>query len=293
MDSERMQQRVGDALDAAIRIIQEIADPLDRVKVASEALTQIKSAEAETSRIRRDALEELISSGKKQADIAKALDISDARLSQIKKAGPPPERAFFGATTRPVIAAVAEKLEADKPKPGPVVSIDDMQAYNRLRNLVEDLGLTSTYEVIKPPGNVRLNRDGLVIICGPRHSPLISQVLESDDKLAFEREDGVWHLVDREADVTYRSAEDSGEPGDIAYLGRLPRPDRKGHFLYIAGIHAAGAAGAVHYLESELSGLYREVRNRRFSTLISCRYDPETHQIVSSKRITPIYKHEG
>ncbi|MGR6921109.1 hypothetical protein ACU635_43295 [[Actinomadura] parvosata] len=293
MGSERARQQVSDALDTAIRIIQEITDPLDRVKAATDSLTQIKSTEAEASRIRRDALDELITSGKTQAEIAKALDISDARLSQIRKSGPPPERAFFGATTQPVIAAVAEKREANKTKPGPVVSIDDLQAYNRLRGMVEDLGLSASYEVIKPPGNIALNRNGLVIICGPRHSWLISQVLGADDKLAFEEEEGIWHLVDRETGVTYRSPEDSGEPGDIAYLGRLPRPDHKGHFLYIAGIHAAGAAGAVHYLESELSSLYREVRNRRFSMLISCRYNPETHQIVSSQRITPIYKHEG
>jgi hypothetical protein len=34
--------------------------------------------------------------------------------------------------------------------------------------------------VIPPPGLVDLNRDNLVVICGPRLSPIIAQVLASD-----------------------------------------------------------------------------------------------------------------
>ncbi|MEU4235371.1 hypothetical protein AB0F17_64820 [Nonomuraea sp. NPDC026600] len=279
--------------ESEIKSVREISDPLERSKAATDAQTAVKAVEAEFSRIRREALEELIRSGVKQADIARELGITTARMSQLVKTGPAPERAFFGATTTPVVAAVAQKLEREKAKPGPVVSIDDMQAYDQLRCLVEDLGLKSTYEVIRPPGNVRLNRDGLVLICGPRHSSLIAQVLESDDKLRFDKDDDGWHLVDREAGTVYRSPEDSDEPGDIAYFGRLPRPDGKGHFLYIAGIHAAGAAGVVHYLRTELQTLYREVRMRRFSMLISCQYDQDSHEIISSKRVTPVYRHEG
>lgn len=279
--------------ESEIERIREISDPLERSKAASEAQTTVKAIEAEFSRIRREALEELIRSGVKQAYIARQLGITTARMSQLVKSGPSPERAFFGATTTPVNVAVAEKRE-DKPvKPGPVVSSYDMKAYDKLRCLVEDLGLKSTYEEVKPPGNVRLNRDGLVLICGPRHSPLIAQVLESDDKLAFDKDDDGWHLVDHEAGTVYRSPEDNEVSGDIAYFGRLPRPDGKGYFLYIAGIHAAGAAGVIHYLSTELASLYREVRMRRFSMLISCRYDPDTHEIISSERITPIYRHEG
>jgi hypothetical protein len=279
--------------ESEINRVREIRDPLDRSKAATEAQTTIKAVEAEFSRIRREALEELIRSGVKQADIARQLGITTARMSQLVKTGPAPERAFFGTTTAPVVVAVAEKRENKPVKPGPVVSSYDMKAYDKLRCLVEDLGLKSTYEEVQPPGNVRLNRDGLVLVCGPRHSPLIAQVLESDDKLAFDKDADGWHLVDRATGTIYRSPEDDDEAGDIAYFGRLPRPDGKGHFLYLAGIHAAGAAGVVHYLNTELPNLYREMRMRRFSMLISCRYDPDTHEIISSERITPIYKHEG
>lgn len=281
-----------DAEAALARVIDSV-DPIERIKNAGAAIAEIQNLTAELGRLRREEVEELKAAGMSQNAIARKAGLTSARMSQVMNSAPAPERAFFGVKVDPVIAAVAEKREGGKPKPGPVVSIDDMKAYDDLRNLVEDLGLASSYEVVKPPGVIRLNRNGLVVICGPRHSETIAEVLASDDKLAFEKDESGWFLIDKEQNIVYRSPEDSDEPGDIAYFGRLPRPDRKGHFLYIAGIHAAGAAGVVHYLNNELGWLYREVRHRRFSTLIQCRYDPDTHAIISSERIAPIYRHEG
>ncbi|MEV7011940.1 sigma-70 family RNA polymerase sigma factor [Streptosporangium sp. NPDC051022] len=278
-------------IDEVVASVTDAAEPIERIKRVGEALNEVKHLTAELGRVRREEIEGLISEGRSQNEIGRLIGLTSSRMSQLLTSGPAPERAFFGAKAKPVIVAVGRKLEAEKEKPGPVVSTSDLEAYDKLRRLVEDLGLSSTYEVIKPPGLVHLNREGLVVICGPRLSPLIQQVLEADDRLGFAKDDA-WHLVDRETGETYRSPEDSDEPGDIAYFGRLPRPDGKGTFLYIAGIHAAGAAGVVHYLVNELPSLYREVRTRRFSTLISCRYDPVTQEIVSSERITPIYRHE-
>ncbi|MFJ6837558.1 hypothetical protein [Streptomyces sp. NPDC091209] len=121
----------------------------------------------------------------------------------------------------------------------------------------------------------------------------MAQVLEGDDSLRFEK-DRAWHVVDQVDGKTYRSAFDvDGSDGDVGYLGRLPRLDGKGTFLYIAGVHAIGASGVVHFLENNLAELYREVRTRRFSTLISCRYDPKTLEVLESRRVTPLYRHEG
>lgn len=153
--------------------------------------------------------------------------------------------------------------------------------------------LDAEYEVIPPTGIVNLNRDNHVVVCGPRLSPIIAQVLEGDNNLRFAK-DEVWHLVDQAAGTTYRSPMDEdGSAGDVGYLGRLPRLDGRGTFLYVAGIHSIGANGVVHYLENNLAELYREVRTRRFSTLISCRYDPETLDVLESRRVTPLYRHEG
>jgi hypothetical protein len=49
-----------------------------------------------------------------------------------------------------------------------------LQAYERLYELARTLGLEADYEMIPPPGLVDLNRDNLVVICGPaclRSSP--------------------------------------------------------------------------------------------------------------------------
>jgi hypothetical protein len=99
-----------------------------------------------------------------------------------------------------------------------------------------------------------------------------------------------WHLVDHATGTTHRSPRDDGEPADYAYLGRLPRIDDRGTFLYLAGIHAPGNAGAVHYLEGHLEELYGEVRSGRFSTITSCRFDPDSRQVTSSERVTPLYR---
>ncbi|MFD7797462.1 sigma-70 family RNA polymerase sigma factor, partial [Streptomyces sp. NPDC059759] len=91
----------------------------------------------------------------------------------------------------------------------------------------------------------------------------------------------------------YRSPMDHGGNSDIAYFGRLPRPDGQGTFLYIAGIHARGSGGVVHWLNHELTNVHRELKAKRFSTLISSTFDPDTLEITSSKRITPFYRPEG
>lgn len=280
-------------IDRVLAKLEEIEDPIEKIKAVGEDLGQIKHLTAELGRVRREQIEELISKGWSQNQIGREIGLTSSRMSQLLSSGPAPERAFFGAGAKPVIVAVGEKPEGGKAKPGPVASVFDMQAYEHLRTLVENLGFRSSFEVIKPPGSVRLNRDGLIIVCGPRLSPLIAQILEADNALGFDKDDDGWHLIDRKTNTAYRSAEDAGEPGDTAYLGRLPRPDGRGHFLYIAGIHAAGAAGVVHYLENELPSLHREVKNKRFSTLIACRYEPSTGEVIASERITPIYRHEG
>jgi hypothetical protein len=223
-----------------------------------------------------------------KAQLAEHLGMTRARVGQLLAAGPRSEGLFLGNGTLTV--ALGAKQEADKAQPSPVVSQEGFQAYERLCELARSLGLDANYEVIPPPGLVDLNRDNLVVICGPRLSPIIAQVLASDPNLGFAHDDHGWQLVDHATGTTYRSPRDDGEPADYAYLGRLPRIDGRGTFLYFAGIHAPGNSGAMHYLEGHLEELYGEVRTGRFSTIISCRFDPDTRQILSSERVTPLYR---
>ncbi|WP_200258821.1 sigma-70 region 4 domain-containing protein [Streptomyces sp. HSG2] len=277
-----------------MREVSGIVDPVDRARAAIDLMARYQSHVNELSRVRREAIEEAQAAGMTQAEIAKRLGVSRGRVGQLASAGPPPERAFFG--TDLVTVSLGGKYEAGKSPdqhPSEVVTREDLNNFERLRTFLGGMKLEARYEVIPPSGIVNLNRDNHVVICGPRLSPLVAQVLEGDDNLRFAK-DRAWHLVDQVAGREFRSPQDEdGSAGDIGYLGRLPRLDGKGTFLYIAGIHAIGASGVVHFLENNLAELYREVRTRRFSALVSCRYDPETLEVRESRRITPLYRHEG
>ncbi len=278
-------------MELAVKALLDVVDPLTRAREAGELAATYQTAIAELSRIRREALEELVAQGMSQSQLAERLGMTRARVGQLLATGPKAERAFLGSGKLTI--AVGGKLEAKATKPGPVVAQEDFQAYDAIQELARTVGLDTCYEVIHPPGMINLNRDNLVVICGPRLSPLIAQVLASDHHLGFEQDAAGWYLVDRVKDETYRSPMDDGESSDYAYLGRLPRLDGRGSFLYIAGIHAVGAGGVVHYLDNHLIELYREVKTRRFSTIIRCTFDAATRRIESSKRIAPLYKSEG
>ncbi|WP_371567809.1 sigma factor-like helix-turn-helix DNA-binding protein [Streptomyces canus] len=274
--------------------VAETAVPVERAKAAIDLMATYQGWVLELSRIRREAIEEAQASGMTQAEIAAKLGVSRGRVGQLASAGPPPERAFFG--TDLVTVSLGGKPEAGKgpdENPSAVVVQEDLDNFEHLRKLLGGMKLEAQYEVIPPTGIVNLNRDNHVVICGPRLSPIVAQVLEGDDNLRFEK-DRAWHLLDQRTGEEFRSPMDEdGSAGDFGYLGRLPRLDGRGTFLYIAGIHAIGANGVVHYLEHNLAELYREVRTRRFSTLISCRYNPETLEVLESRRVTPLYRHEG
>lgn len=296
--SPSLKEQFDAAFDVVLSRLKELSDPLERAKVAHALAGRVQDHGNEFQAVRNEAMNETLRLGQlNSTQLAAELGISKGRVSQLAK-GAPPERLFLGSGK--VIVALAEKLEdgklqdgRDKPVQGPVIATEDVQTYEHLRELAEDVGLETAFERISLGGNVRLNRNNLIVICGPRLSPLIEQILEGDPHLRFERDDDGWHLVDRNTGQVYRSPMDKGENGDIAYFGRLPRPDGQGAFLYIAGIHARGSGGVVHWLSQELANVHRELKVKRFSTLISSRFDPETLEIVESERITPFYRPEG
>ncbi|MGW2585515.1 sigma-70 family RNA polymerase sigma factor [Streptomyces virginiae] len=276
-----------------IQRVAQVEVPVERAKAAIALMADYQGRVTELSRIRREAIEEAAATGMSQSEIATLLGVSRGRVGQLAAQGPPPERAFFGTDLMTV--SLGGKYEAGKApsEMGEVVAREDLDNFENLRKLLGTLKLDAKYEVIPPTGIVNLNRDNHVVVCGPRLSPIIAQVLEGDDNLRFQK-DRAWHLVDLKTEEVYRSPMDEdGSAGDVGYLARLPRLDGRGTFIYIAGIHAIGANGVVHYLENHLADLYRDVRTRRFSTLISCRYDPKTLEVLESKRVSPIYRHEA
>jgi hypothetical protein len=269
------------------RALREVIDPLERARQASDAQERLRVQGLEVARVRRESLEELLRGGMSQAAIGSALGMSRARVGQLLANGPPPERHFFGDGR--ITVAMGAKYEAGKERPGRVLAQEDFMTFTAFQHLLAGVELETEAEFISPPGIVQLNRPNLIVTFGPRLAPVVGQILKSDQNLGFESDEDGWYLKDHQSGQQYRSPEDHGAPGDVAYFGRLPRPDGRGFFTYIAGIHETGRVGVVHWLHTHLAELFREVRKRRFSTLIACHLDPYSLEVLESSRVSPIY----
>ena len=272
--------------------VTAIQDPHERARVANKLIEEYQAAVAELSDVRRETLRELLASGMTQMAIADMLDMSKSRVSQLLSAGTRPERTFLGTGTLTV--AIGGKVETGKPQPGGVVSAEAFRAYELLADLARSVGLDSKDEVVPPPGLVDLNRPNLIVLTNPRLLPFLSQVMGADPHLGYAVDDGGWYLVDKTTSTEYRSPMDQGETSDYAYVGRLPRPDGKGTFLYLAGTHAPGTLAAARYIVDNIAELHKDLKNRRFSLIVVCDYDPKDRKnILSVKPLTPIYRPEN
>ena len=272
--------------------VTAIKDPRERARAVNKLIEEYQAAVAELSDVRRETLRELLAGGMSQIAIAEMLDMSKSRVSQLLSAGTRPERTFLGTGTLTV--AIGGKVEVDKPQPGGVVSAEAFGAYEVLADLARSVGLDSRYEVVPPPGLVDLNRPNLIVLTNPRLLPFLSQVMGADPHLGYALDDRGWYLVDKTTGTEYRSPMDNGETMDYAYVGRLPRPDGKGTFLYLAGTHAPGTLAAAHYVSDNIVELHRDLKNRRFSVVIGCEFDPKDRKkIISAKPVTSIYRPES
>lgn len=276
------------------RTVEEIpdglleADAMTRARQASELAARYGAVIAELSRIRREALNELVASGMNQTAIGRELGMSRSRVGQLLGTGPRPERALIAQG--PITVAIGGKVEnRDRGgDPSAVVSQESLAAYHVIQDLAGSYQLDCGYELVPPPGMLDLNRDSLVVIGSPRLLPLVGQVMESDPNHVFKQGARGWFLFDRANDKTLRSPADSGESADYAWLGRLPTPSGNGSFLYLAGIHAMGTIGAAHYLADHVEDLYKQVRTKRWSVIIRSNYDPDTREVTSTEAVTPV-----
>lgn len=263
-------------------------DAKARAKRVGELLTRHQDIVSELSRIRREALNELIDAGVTRKELAEELGMTRARVGQLLSSGPQPERALLGTGTLTV--AIGQKKEGPKRSTvtTPVLSAPMAAACDLITKTAADYGLDVIKDPI-PPDNgdrLRLNRPNLIVMGSPRVLRLMEQVLHADRNLGFGEEDNLWYLTERGS--IYRSPSDDDEPVDYAYIGRLPRTDGRGTFLYMAGIHAMGTLGAATYITSNLEELYAQVKMRRWSALIECHYDSD-HNITAVDRLTEIY----
>jgi hypothetical protein len=277
-------------LDPAVAA--DIKDPKERAKAVSQLIDDLQSTVTELSRVRRETLDELLAEGMTQNQIAELLGMSRSRVSQLLSSGVRPERAFLG--TGRLTVAIGGKQEANRHDPGDVVSVESFAAFELLAEAARAVGLEAGYEVVPPPGHVHLNRPNLIVMTNPRLLPFLAQVMEADPHLRYLVDDKGWYIRDESEHTDYRSPRDNGELADYGYVGRLPRPDGKGTFLYLAGTHAQGTLGAAHYVATNLGELYKDLKSRRFSTVVLCRYDSkDPRKVVSTERVAPLYRHDG
>lgn len=265
-------------------------DAETRAKRTNELVAYYQDVVNECSRMRKEALAELVAQGRSQPQLAALLGMTRARVGQLLSTATRverPERALLGNGSLTI--AIGGKPEGPRINGSTMISVESTGAADLIADAAAAYGLKATREAVPPPGMVLLNRSNLVVIGSPRLLPLVGQVLESDGNLGFGQTAQGWYLTELANGKIHRSPSDHGQPVDYAYIGRLPRPDGKGTFLYLAGIHAMGTLGAASYLTSNVEELYAAVRNRRWSTLVECRYDPDTREIQSVDRITEIY----
>ncbi len=263
----------------------------ERFTLLKETTAQLAAAQAEVlelSRTRRRLVQELHAEGLSYARIAEVAGLGRTRIHQIRHAGPGPEGAFFGAAR----ITIATPLKREAANQRPVVAAEDFAVAQRLSELARHLGLEADAETIPLDGRIDLNRDGLVVICGPRLSKDVASVLATDPVLKFEKTpDGVWTLRDQRSGQTFRSGPDRRPPvpNDIAYLGRLPRPDGQGSLIVFTGIHPQGSLGVAQFLATELSDLHRDVGAAPFSMLLGVDYEPNTSEATQVQRLSPAY----
>ncbi|MFJ8947991.1 sigma factor-like helix-turn-helix DNA-binding protein [Streptomyces sp. NPDC102395] len=271
--------------------ITAIDDPYLLLREVTTRLADAQQEVTELARLRRRVVQDLHAQGLSYAQIAEKAGLSRGRIHQIRHTGPAPEGAFLGRGA----VIVATPLRRDDERGRTVVAVDDVSSGKRLEDLARSYGLDVISEHVPVSGEVDLNRDGLVVVCGPRMSQQMWDTYAQDPVLRWERADaGPWTVVDRRTGTAYRSGQDS-DPArsyDVGYVGRLPRPDGNGSLLAIAGIHTQGSLGVVQLLASDLNVLWGQVGDHRFSALVGVDYDSETSEPQSVELLTPLYRHD-
>ncbi|MEU7283672.1 MULTISPECIES: sigma-70 family RNA polymerase sigma factor [Actinomycetes] len=272
-----------------VRRVAAMQDHALRVKAAVDLMGELQAAVVETSRMRKESIAWLRDHGHSMADVAKLMGVSRARVAQLRDAGPPPERVFLG--TGPV-----QVLVPMRPGEREYVALEDSSTGQKLVALAHQLQLEGDLGYISTSGEIDLNREDLIVVCGPKTSLVTAAALQADPRLSFETlPDGRWALIEMDSGKTYSSPSDdpdSPTPSDVAYLGRLPRPDGQGTFLLIAGVHAVGSLGVAHFLTEHLADLYQQAGTAEFSMVIGCDYEQGTKAITDSRAISELLLHE-
>ncbi len=272
--------------------LRAMEEPMEQLVYSAEVLAALQAATAEVGEIRRSALDSLRAQGMTLAQIANEAGISIARLSQLGAPRRRPERAMLSSGEVVRVVLPVEQVPYPEGPQRPVVHESDIAFRDDIASLAREFGLATETEHLPTGEYVDLNRDGLVITCGPRQSPWLTQILASDTAYGFERDEESWYLLDRDTGEKHRSPRHAGQDADLGYLGTLPRPDGRGTWLYCAGIHAPGSRGGALYLSEHIAELYRETRGFLWSCIVRCDFNPDTLEVRNAELVAPVRRRE-
>jgi hypothetical protein len=167
-----------------------------------------------------------------------------------------------------------------------VIVEEDFRAAVELSSYLGKVRLRFDFDFVAPDGSVNFSAPAPVVICGPKNSMMISEVMKHDDRVELEEESpGRWVITDKVADRRYKSPIDEGRDStDIAYLSRTARPGRKGTFLSIAGVHSIGSWVAVRQIcdDRRLQRLSRTVGKDLFSAIVVGEFTREPLRVIDT-----------
>ncbi|HEV8649927.1 MAG TPA: helix-turn-helix transcriptional regulator [Actinomycetes bacterium] len=192
---------------------------------------------------------------------------------------------FFGGT-RPTITMPLRTLGTGRY----VITQEDFEAADALAQFLRRLVLEPAFHYVSPTGEIDLSYAALCVICGPKCSQVIADIIACDPHFSFvPDENGRWRLTERNTGNSLGSPLDLDFPAnqDLAYVARLHRPDDRRPFLLIAGVHAVGSRGAVDFLTkpSNLRQLHQAVGSEPFSMVVSCTFTRTPLRILSSEAL--------
>lgn len=272
-----------------------VPEPVARAKHASEIIESGTSLITAVSAVRAEALE-LLRDKMTHAEIARATGLTRARVSQLL-GSTHPERPLLAPEPGVLTIAVVQKQAADSGRPS--LASTTVRALDALASAADSLNITTTKEEVPGPGIIDLNRSNLAVMIGPRISSLVAQALSSDPAIRWERDKrGHFYVTDTKAGTEYHSDFDDGWHGGpdgeracYAHVGRIRRPDGRGTFLYLGGVHSPGTAGAVAYFIREMPAIWEQVRRSPLWSAVVRTVAADDGTPVSSELVTPVYTH--
>ena len=244
-------------------------DPIRRGRRATELLALYQQRSTELARLRREALEEAHRDlGLPYSQIAASLGITKGRVTQIRSTAPAPARALFGVGPVTIVTPYRYQV-TDRERP--LLAAEDVAAAAAAKQLLESFDFVTRSAQIGPD-DAELPSGDLFIICGPKSSPAVMRLLDTDPRLTIAHDEEGWFVEDRQTRTRHYSPSDiAGESTDVAYVARRGEKDRT--ITHVAGLHAIGSLGAVRFLAASAFELYRISACDSFSLLVESAYD--------------------